>query len=427
MSAQDILTGLLQQNSMTADTLDLGTTTQLFLSQMRVSLYGGAASIPMLPTFLKPIGILSEKTPIAVALLNDKEVCTSLVTFTDGKPLVTDGDRFPIPGREYPAPLSDILYAVAELLEPLLPHAKRVAICLPFPVDYNSKGDGVIRRFPGTMTVTDFKERSILEALAQEFSERACPLLPMTLLNTTTAVMTAGRVTKPEESRYLGLTWGTDLDVAFAAPGSIVLRWKGIPQHLMLFHGGFSSAECVPFGLADAAKDRDSYAPGRDLYLKMAATDYLGDIFRLVMIKAAERKLLSFGCSRDILSLRTLDLKSVIDFLENPETGGTIAHFCREPEDRAMGIQIARAVIDRAARLVCASLSAVLQFSGAGREAPVYVGVEGDAFTFAPLRAALNTHLQTFTKDTLGLSVTLYQESAMSTIGAAALALYNAD
>ena len=92
-----------------------------------------------------------------------------------------------------------------------------------------------------------------------------------------------------------------------------------------------------------------------------------------------------------------------------------------------MGIQIARAVIDRAARLVCASLSAVLQFSGACREASVCVGVEGDAFTFAPLRAALNTHLQTFTKDTLGLSVTLYQESAMSTIGAAALALYNAD
>ncbi len=421
----DTLTGLLQQNSMTADSLDLGTTTQLFLSQMRISLYGGSSSIPMLPTFLKPAGILSDDTPVAVALLDDKEVATALVTFQNGIPLITPGERFPIPGRDYPAPLSDILYAVAELLEPLLPLAQRIALCLPFPVDYTGKGDGVVRRFPGTMTVTDFVDAPILAGLAEEFSSRSYPPLPMTLVNTTTAVLTAGKVMYPNENRYMGLTWGTALDVAFAAPGSILLRFRGIPQHLMLFYGGFSAAECVPFGLSDAAMDRDSYAPGRDLYLKMAATDYLGEIFRLTMIKASERKLLTFGCSRDILSLRSLDLQSVIDFLEAPETGGTIAHFCREPQDRAVGLQIAHAVIDRAARLICANLSAVLQFSGAGREAPVCVGIEGEAFSFAPLREALDTHLQAFTKNTLGLSVRLYQQAEMSTIGAAALALYN--
>ena len=36
-------------------------------------------------------------------------------------------------------------------------------------------------------------------------------------------------------------------------------------------------------------------------YWKMVSTDYLGEVYRLVMIKAAEAKLLSFGCSRDVL------------------------------------------------------------------------------------------------------------------------------
>ena len=105
------------------------------------------------------------------------------------------------------------------------------------------------------------------------------------------------------------------------APGSIVLRWPGIPGDLTLFSGGFSQAQCVPFGLVDYSKDRDCYGPGLDLYLKMVSTDYLGEIYRLVMIKAAERKLLSFGCSRDVLSLTWLDLDTLVDFLTHPETG----------------------------------------------------------------------------------------------------------
>ena len=63
---QQKLTDLLRANSMTPDTLHGPTLTQLFLSQMRVSLYGGVSSIPMLPSFLKPFGPLTEDTPVAV-------------------------------------------------------------------------------------------------------------------------------------------------------------------------------------------------------------------------------------------------------------------------------------------------------------------------------------------------------------------------
>ena len=426
-NTQQKLIDLLRAHGMTEDILDLPAMTHAFLSQMRIALYGGKTSIPVLPTFLKPFGTLTEDCPAAVAELDDREVRVSLVTFDCGKPSLTDRAAFPIPGREYPAPLADMLYAAAELLAPLLDRARAVAVCLPFPVDYDSKGDGSIRRFPGTMTVTDYLETPVLATLRAELQSRDLPDLPMVLVSQPDAVLAAAGVERPKQDRYLGLVWGTDIDAGFVAPGSIVLRWLAIPGHLMLFDGGFSSAECVPFSLVDFPKDRDSYAPGEDLYLKMVSTEYLGDTFRLMMIKAAERKLLTFGCSRDVLSLTYLGLDALIDFLSDPEKGGTMAHFCREPEDREMGLEVAKAVLDRAARLVCANLSAVLQFIGAGRdpEKPVCIGLWGDALRYDLVRQALERHLETFTRDRLGIHVTLCAGEDMPAVGSAAAALYN--
>jgi hexokinase len=416
---------LLRANGMAPEVLDLGTLSQLFLSQMRIALYGGKSSIPVLPTFLKPFGELKEGEPIAVAELDDRNVTVSLVTFSQGQAQVTERDSFPIPGREYPAPFQDVIYAVAELLEPLLPQAKGIALCLPFPVDYDGKGDGAIRQFPGNMQVSDFQGQPVLAALSQELSDRDLPALPAVLVNQSDAALLGAGVVSPGQSRYLGLAWGQTIGAGFVAPGSIVLRWPAIQGDLMLFDGGFSTADCVPFGMSDFPKDRDCYGPGLDLYHKIVSTDYLGDTFRLVMIKAAERKLLSFGCSRDILSLTTLDLASVIAFLDDPIGGGTIAHFCREPEDREVGLVVAEAVLDRAASLVCANLTALLQFIGAGRdpEHPVCIGAWGEALAIPALRAALEEHLRSYTRDILGLHCILQPVDDLAP-GAAAAALY---
>lgn len=424
---QQQLNNLLRANSMTPDTLHGPTLAQLFLSQMRISLYGGQASIPMLPTFLKPVGTLAEGKPVVVALVDDQQVQVCRVTFAGGQAQITEENQFPVPGREYPAPLGDLIYAVAELSQPLLEQAAAFALCLLFPVDFDGKGDGVIRRFPGSMTVSDFAGKPVLAALRAELASRGVPCPPMVMVPWADAVLLAAGVQQPGQGRYLGLHWGSALDVGFVAPGSIVLRWPGIPGGLTLFAGGFSAAQCVPFGLVDFSKDRDCYGPGLDLYEKMASTDYLGEIYRLVMIKAAERKLLSFGCSRDVLSMTYLDLPTLVDFLADPDKGGTLAHFCREPEDREVGVTVGQAVLDRAARLVCANLAAVLAFVGGGRDpkAPVCIGLEGSAFLAPPLKAAFLAQAESLLAKELGLHVTFCQGEQMPAAGAAAAALYS--
>ena len=54
------LEGLLASCCLSEADMDLRTLTQLFLTQMRIALYGGKSSIPMLPTFLKPFGELPD-------------------------------------------------------------------------------------------------------------------------------------------------------------------------------------------------------------------------------------------------------------------------------------------------------------------------------------------------------------------------------
>lgn len=210
--------------------------------------------------------------------------------------------------------------------------------------------------------------------------------------------------------------------MGFVAPGSIVLRLAGDSGGSDPLYRGILPGPVRPFGLVDYSKDRDCYAPGLDLYLKMVSTDYLGEIFRLVMIKAAERKLLSFGCSRDILSLTQLDLETVLQFMADPQAGGTLAHFCREPEDREVALVVAQAALERAARLVCANLAAVIQFIGGGRDAnaPVCLSLQGSAFSAPPLMAIFEAQVQAYLRDTLGLHVTLWQGDNALPVGTAA-------
>lgn len=203
-AVQQQLTNLLRANSMTPDTLDGSTLTQLFLSQNAdLSLWRGRFH-PEFPTFLPLLGSLTENKPIAVAELDDQEIRVSLVTFSHGEAHFSDQDRFPIPGREYPAPWEDLIYAIGELTQPLLDRAQGLALCLPFPVVYDGKGDGTISRFPGSMTIHGFSEKPVLASLREELQSRGCPIPPMTLINESDAVLLAAGVQNPGQGPVLG-------------------------------------------------------------------------------------------------------------------------------------------------------------------------------------------------------------------------------
>ncbi len=428
-SMSDAVTLFLRRSGLSPSAWDLETITRLNLAQMRIGIYGGESSIPIRPTWLTPSGELPKHAPVAVALVDEREIRCALVTFTEEGPAVEPGDHFPVPGGEYPAPLADLLFGVAELLEPLLSRATGVVLCLSLPLGRDAGGDRQILSLPPGFTLTGWEGAPLEAGLRRELETRGYGALPVLALPTAAAALLEGAATQPG-SRYLGYLWDSRIGSSFAAPESTILKMKTGKNTLTLLDTGSGGFTGVPMDTIDLTLDRDAPRPGQDLMDKMAGTALLGDLFRLAMLKAAEAGLLTFMCSRDFLSLRHLSTEALLSFMDAPEGEGIIASHCRhDPKDREVALMLGQAVLARAAALVCAGISALLSLTGAGRDPnqPAVLSLCGAGVQAPLLMRFLERGLTDFTAGVLGYHCRLYKSPDGPFPGAAAALLLNRD
>lgn len=421
---QDVKT-LLGKNGMDPGGVDMHTMMQVFSGQMRIGLYGGRSTVPMLPTWLACTGKPALETPVAVVQVRDGQIRTALVTLTQQGPQVAEEEAFPAPGVEYPAPWEDFIYALAELLEPILDQTDLISVSLPYPVEGNGAGDGTILSLPGEMRLSGWEGRLICADLSMELTQRGITDKRLVLVSYTGAAQLGGGVFWPGYDRYYGLTWGEQVDISLAAPWSVVLKKPGMGDALTVLDTQAGQFTGVPFGTVELTMDRDSCAPGENLLDKMVSAGALGDIYRFTMIKAVEDGLMSFKCGRDFLSLRSLSLHAVDDFLQNPQGQSRPALFCEKEEDRAVAQAVAKGILDRAAKLICAYLAAALRLTGGGRDPqkPAVIAGEGSVLAVPYLRERLETHLESFVGEKLGLHCVLHTVQNLTLTGAAAGAL----
>lgn len=423
MTAIETVTGLLRKNGMDPSQVDLGTMAQIFAGQMRIGLYGGAATMGMRPTGLADGGVPRLDEPVAVIQVRDGQIQTALVTLTQDGPQVAAEEPFTAPGVEYPAPWEDFIYALAELVEPVLDRATEIALCLPYPVDCDGQGDGTLAALPDGMRLEGWEGKPIRAALAAELADRGITGKGLTLVPYTAAAQLGGTVLCPGYGRCYGLTWGEEVNVTLTAPWSVVLKQPGMGADLTILDTGVGACTGVPFGMVELTMDRDSPQPGTGLLNKMVSARTLGDIYRFTMIKAVEDRLLSFKCGRDFLSLRSLSLDEVDDFLQNPRGQSRPALFCELDQDRAVALGVAQGLLDRAAKLICAHLAAVLAFTGGGLDKPALIAGEGRVLEVPYLRQRLEAYLEDYIGGKLGRACHLETRENLTLIGGAAGAL----
>lgn len=422
------ITLFLRNCGMEPEDIHLVTMKNIFLGQMRIGMYGGDCSIPMYPTHLTPTGSFPNEEAIAVAEVTAQEIRTSLVRFTKDGVNLLPGDSFPTPGTEYPASLEDLLFAIAELLEPLLEQSHRIAFCLPFPMQKTSENDCILLRIPPELNISNWEGVGICTALRQELASRGISDRPIFPVSSIAATLLGGMVTQPKQGRTLSLSWGHGVNSGFSAPKSAILKLKSGETQLMMLDCGSGELTGVPFGSIDLIMDRDSGFPGKDLLNKMTSIQNLGELYRFTMIKAVEANLLTFMCGRNFLSLRKLALSSVTEFISDPTGDNFLADFCRDDEaDKTVALTVARAVLSRSARLLCANLAAILQFTGAGKtpDSPALIALSGEAFENPVLNAIFRETVDRLIRGELHLHCKLFYEPTNNLIGSAAAAVFN--
>lgn len=377
------------------------------------------ADIKMYPTFVRDIPRASEKGRNAMALdlggtnmrVLNVVINQSMVMITDPEPRSwrIENDLMTGSGE---ALFDHIAECIAAYIED---HKERIEIpegsrlplgfTFSFPCEQHGLASAKLVRWTKGFTATGVVGEDVGVLLNRSLEKLTVPVEVKAIINDTTGTLMACGVS--EENCRIGLIVGTGTNAAFMEKLERVKTWKEPPDNLppqVIINtewGAFGERNPVlPKYRTEFDKQVDEVSanPGRQLYEKMVSGMYLGELTRLIMIKAAEEKLLFAGRIntklRSGVDPRTGEKLMDSRFLSQCEQDlkghyGSTRRALLETfdidystDDDCRRVQfICQRVSTRAAQLVAAGLCAILQRLGRHR---TVIAVDGSLYKKHP-------------------------------------------
>ena len=416
----------LLHHGMAPEQVDVPLTCERFLGEMAAGLARAPSSILMLPTYLTHEGPLPHNLPVAVIDAGGTNARVAKVTMTAEGPAVEALDVFPMPGSKGEVGRQAFFDLFARRLLPFVKDCSAIGFCFSFPAQITPERDGKVLYFDKEVQVADSQGMLLMEELTATLRRMGVPNLRGVVLNDTVAALLGGlSQTDPAAwDSFLGLIWGTGINVCYAEPTDRIAGLTGVHAGSMLINtesGGF--ARVTP-GDFDRELDAASRDPGRHLYEKMVSGAYLGEVIRRTLAGAAREGLLN----PDFTTLERLDTWQADAFADQPRGDNPLARLCRDDGEREKVWQVVDALHLRAARLVCANLAALLVRTDSGKDParPACIVVEGSTFYKSRLlRPHLETVMEEFIRGRLGRHWDFLKPENANLIGTAAAALLN--
>ena len=412
----------LVRHGMAPEQIDVPLTCERFLGEMSAGLAHAPSSILMLPTYLTHEGPLPLHVPVAVIDAGGTNARVAKVTMDPEGAKIENLDLFPMPGSRAPVDRGGFFRLFAQRLLPFVRDCASIGFCFSFPAQITPDRDGRVLCFDKEVRVEDSEGMLLMEELTRTLRQLGAPNLRGVVLNDTVAALLGGRVqTDPAQwDGFIGLIWGTGVNVCYAE----AINPRGPYGPSMLINTESGCFDRVIPGDFDRELDSASREPGRNLYEKMVAGAYLGQVVRLTLSGAAREGLLN----RDFSTLEQLDTRQADAFAVDPQGDNPLASLCRNPYERGAVYEIIDQLSLRAARLVGANLAAVLTRTGLGRDParPACIVAEGSTLYKSKLLLPhLETVLDTYVRGQLGLSCAFLRPENANLVGTAAAALLN--
>jgi len=353
---------------------------------IRQGLESSSGSLRMIPAYVPPCQAPRGRQAIALDA-GGTNVRAALVQFDDaGEPAIVRVERTALPGaggavvdrRTFFGTLADL---VASLQSPAVP----LGFVFSYPTRILPDRDGVLLRWTKEVKAEDVVGTRVGRNLATALQSRHGHELPgVTVLNDTVAALAAGAIRISGTGGAIGLIVGTGTNMAYFEQRAAIKKLPpdeaGPPeQAINMESGNFDGVPSTSFDLAlDAASDD----PGRQLMEKMVSGRYLGELCRRVLRGARGKNVLTGAVVQELVEPWTLGSADVAAALERtPQWQGPLALV--EEAERPVVVRLLRAVVDRAAQLVAAGLSSVVDHLGLAA-APVAIVAEGTMFWQMP-------------------------------------------
>ena len=248
--------------------------------------------------------------------------------------------------------------------------------------------------------------------------------VPVVLVNDTTAVALSGAGLLGTEGydSLIGLVVGTGLNTCCELDTGAIGK-LGLPAGQSMFVNLESGCfDGCPSGDFDLELDAATNNPRDHLFEKMVSGAYLGELCRLTLRAAAGEGLFTPAGAEKLLALDTLSSAQAdkLAMGEVPDEFGK--------HDAKLVRDLCRAIFERAARYVCANISAILVYTCKGRDEarPACVCADGSVIRHSlAFSTELNRYLDSFTRAILGRHCVIHTADEATTLGSAAAALLN--
>ena len=390
---------------------------------MNAGLSGEPSSLDMIPTYIH----LSMAPPVgaraAVVDAGGTHFRAAHVVFTESGPVIDRIHRAPMPGSAGPATWDEFMDFTARELLPMTDDVYGVGFCFSYRAESTPNRDGRVIRMSKSVELTGYEGRLVCADLHEALRRAGARQLPITLINDTTAVLLSGADMLRTEGydSLAGLVVGTGQNSCCVIDEGLIKK-LGLPAGRgMLVNLESGCYDGIPPGDYDLELDAGTNNPGDHLFEKMTSGAYLGRLCLLTLRGAAREGMFNSANMGSVLLMNDL----------NSETAGKYALDASKyfrGRDALLVRDICHAIFSRAARLVCANLSAILTLTNKGLDPdhPACVCADGSVIRHSRVFAQeLNRYMDSYTRAILGRHCVIRTMDEATTLGAAAAALLN--
>ncbi len=360
-----------------------------FLAEMTRGLDGVPSSLAMIPTYIETaLEVPRGKTVIALDA-GGTNLRVAAVTFDQsGKAIVEGLARHRMPGIDAEIGREEFFRTLAEHVMPLAGRADKVGFCFSYPAEMLPDKDGRLIHFTKEVKARGVDGQLIGKGLSLALEKAGVRPPRVVLLNDTVATLLAGRNAIPGRKfdDFIGIVCGTGFNASYVEKNVSIRKLAGLdPSGSQVVNTESGSFALSPTGAIDDAYDATTATPSRYRHEKMISGVYLGTVGLFAVREAARAGCLSQEAARAIEGLRELSTRELNGFLLRPDSGDNpLGSICLHlpVEDKRSLLSLIDAIVERAALLVAASISAVVLKTGKGRDpgVPVCITVDGTTY-----------------------------------------------
>jgi len=364
--------------------LDLDDLVKIFTEDMMSGLEGKEGALRMIPTYIEAENDFLTDTPVLAIDAGGTNFRAALVTISEsGSIIISDTVSYRMPGLEGEISADEFFRTVADYIRPLAEKVDRIGFCFSYPTEILPDKDGRLIQFCKEVQAPEVHGQLIGKRLLETLGT---PGKKIVLLNDTVATLLAGKSASAgrQYDSFIGFILGTGTNTCYIEQNSNILKKPEIKkegsQIINIESGDFGRPPRTDLDIefSNTKTDNESYK-----FEKMFSGGYFGGLTLFVLKAAAAEGVFSGQTAKAIIKIAELSSEDANSYIARQISQGHIlVESIRDCNDADSCRYIIDTLIDRAAKLVAGSMSAVILKCGKGKfpEKPVLITVEGTTF-----------------------------------------------